>query len=234
MNVSLSGALLVQKTENKKLGNASALYVSLNACPTECPFRAGNGCYAEVGPVALQTARLSDTDGHTACLSAAMAIRHALSQPQRPDRPLRLFVTGDAHCIDCAREIAEASRAYQRVTGKPVWGYTHAWRRIPASVWHGLAVRASCETDSDVRDAAARGYAVARVFPDPTPKSFKSFMRDGMRYVACLEQTIGRKCSDCRICWNALHLAIAFTAHGSSGARSRAIRAIERKEASDE
>jgi hypothetical protein len=192
--------------------------VSLNACPADCPFR-GNGCYATVGPIALHVARLSDTDGHTACLNAADAIYDAVRSGQAR-RPLRLFVSGDAHCEECARVIADAARTWQRASGQPVWGYTHNWRRIPSDVWNGLSVRASCETDADVADARARGYSVARVVREFTSRAWA---QDGQQYVACLEQTRGVKCADCRICWRAPHLNVAFAAHGNKSAVIRAL-----------
>jgi hypothetical protein len=215
------GAILTIRSENKKLGNASALYVSLNACPTDCPLR-NSGCYATYGPIALQVARLVNADGHDACLSAADAICDAI-RCGNAQRPLRLFVTGDAHCEECARAIADAARAWQRASGQPVWGYTHNWRRIPSDVWYDLSVRASCETDADVADARARGYSVARVVREFPARAWS---QDGQRYVACLEQTRGVKCVDCRVCWRAPHLAVAFVAHGN---RSAVIRALAEK-----
>jgi hypothetical protein len=218
----LPGALLTLRSGNRKTGRAAALYISLNSCPGSCPFRPDRdgGCYAGRGRVGMITSRLAlaGADGHQACLNAARLIRQA-SRDARPGTPLRLFVSGDAHCPECASEIAQASRAWPG----PVWGYTHNWRVIPADTWHGLSVLASCETDNDVAQARAQGYAAARTFS--SWRGEKAFRIENTVYIPCPEES-GRDvtCADCRLCWRAEWLrasnrAIAFSPRPGTGAR---------------
>jgi len=51
-------AFAVEVSDNKKIGPMSATYVSQESCPGDCPHM-GNGCFAELGVMAIHTSRLN-------------------------------------------------------------------------------------------------------------------------------------------------------------------------------
>jgi hypothetical protein len=78
---------------------------------------------------------------------------------------------------------------------------------------------ASCETAAGAAEARARGYVPARVFAT-LPSDGRAFQENGTRWIPCLEQTRGRPCVECRLCFDDGALerrgaGIAFAAHGN-------------------
>jgi hypothetical protein len=212
------GVLLVPRSHNAKLGPVAALYVAHQSCPPSCPLLSSRICYGLSGNVGVHARRLQREAAGQDHVVLARNVAQAIDAAPT-DRPLRLFVVGDAHCVECATVIAAAARRYQARGGPQarVWGYTHV--DAPAAIWQGLAVLRSVETADAAEHAAAHGYAVARVvtaFPDG-PHAWRE---GGLRYLPCPEQTGRRRtCADCRLCWDTERLrrqgmAIAFAAHG--------------------
>lgn len=217
-------------TQNAKIvgaprrGFASSLSLPIEqTCPRTCALR--SECYARGGKLAIHVARLENqarargANVLTIAREASAEISDAAARGLARGRPLRLFQAGDARTESSARALATGAREWLRRGGSAAWGYTHAWRDVPRDAWRGVSMLASCETEAGARDARARGYVPARVFATLPPDG-RAFDVDGTRWIPCPEQTRGRPCVDCRLCFDDRALAargagIAFAAHGN-------------------
>ena len=220
-------ATLVLRSENAKIGFAAATYASIAAtCPASCRLRAA-GCYAQYGRVTMTERRLR---GDVTPLRAAMheaALLDAASGIYGV--PLRLHVSGDTRTPAAARVLGAAIVRWRKRHGGPVWTYTHAWRDVPREAWgRAVSVLGSAEGTMHGRSILAAGYAPA-VVVEALPADGRAFVRDGVTWIPCPQQTRGRTCTECRLCWSADALAarqtgIAFAAHGTG--RKRALQVL--------
>lgn len=236
-----SPVIAVYQSQNRKLGFASATYVTQATCPAGCPFRR-NGCYAERGHVgwivAPRVNGSSVTDPDLVAQVEAAAI-----DTLPADRDLRLHVVGDCPTTFAASEVAAAARRFvargrllRRVLFGPksrppaVWTYTHAWSVVPKSAWRGVSVLASCETDAQAHAAIDRGYRVALSVPD-FPPGGKRFKVGELTVIPCQEQVRGVPCTSCRLCLDADRLpadtAIGFAPTGDRATKARFRKALE-------
>ena len=233
-------AIAVGDSQNKKIGEAAATYAAQTSCPTSCPFFNGGGCYAESGNVRHITARLNaaakaEPSGPYEVAMAEAETIDALEVV--PRRPLRLHTVGDCATDEAARIIAAAAERYRRRGGGPVWTYTHAWREVSRDSWGEVSVLASCETAEDVSAARARGYATAVVVEAVTQDSRHHLGAQagdaaGLDVLPCPQQTRGRTCSQCRICFDEKGrlfnhgYSIAFLVHGDAATVRHAKKAL--------
>lgn len=190
-------------------------------CPPACPVK--DECYAQGGRVRLKVARLERESGAMTPVQIAKAAACEIEDSARKGwaegRPLRLFEAGDARTTAAAKIIAGAARTWLRRGGLAVWGYTHAWRKVPRSAWSGVSIFASVESVKDAQAAIAQGYVPAIVIPEfPSAKTFE---RGGIRFIPCPAQTTDGRvpCVRCRLCFDdearaVTGTAIAFAAHG--------------------
>jgi hypothetical protein len=212
-------AKAVEKSNNSKIGEVSATYVTQAACPRSCPLLE-HGCYAEGGRVGKITRQLNNyaREAGATLTEIAQAEADAIDG-LKGVRPLRLRVVGDSTSNSLVRPVAAAASRYRKRGGGPVWAYTHGHREVDREAWGpDISVLASCETPEDVKKAHERGYATAVVVPEF--KQATLWEEDGVKYLPCPNQTRGRKCTECRLCWNdkRLHkegISIAFSAHGN-------------------
>lgn len=225
MNPTQSPVIAVERSGNRKLGDAAATYVAQASCPQSCAFL-GAGCYAEGGRMALHTRLLNQSPVTN---PAALAVLEASAIGTLSGRrPLRLHVVGDAQNALAAATLADAASKYRSKQGtrrQPVWTYTHAWRDIARRAWRSISVLASCETLSDVRRAMRKGYAAALVVAEH-PADGRAYRVGNITLIPCPEQTRGRTCTECRLCFNDTALrkrraVITFAAHGQ---KSRTVR----------
>jgi hypothetical protein len=214
-------------SRNSKTGNAAATYASQVTCPSSCPFK-GNGCYAEAGPVAFTTRRLNQTataHGYTAEEVTAQEAELIRDHASRRALPLRLHVVGDTPSIGAAQKLADASLYYRRVSGSPVWTYTHNWLDIPREAFGTISVLASCESLEQAHEAHRAGYAPAIVV-DQHPEDGRAYRAGDLKVIPCPQQTRPDiTCTDCKLCLDADRLhrngaVIAFAVHGSGKAKA--------------
>jgi len=230
--------ILAIKSNNKKLAGCAVTYVAQQSCPKTCQFLGpGRGCYAQYGPMkwgvtdrvnlggrGLWPARLAELE--------TRKILGALGDPAAIGRPLRLHGVGDCRTNLAAQVVAEGAEIWQRTAGAPVWGYTHAWKRVERASWGRVSILASVENPQDLPAAAGRGYAAALVvawFPwGPKAYRIKAGGED-WKVVPCPEQSMPGKgigCKDCGLCWRDNWLrdtktVIGFAAHGPGAGKVR-------------
>lgn len=205
-------------------GFAAALTLPIaQTCPDTCALKASRECYAQGGRMALHTRRLEATSRGRTVLAiakdAAREIRDAASRGLAHGRPLRLFQAGDARTEAAALVIASAGRAWLAAGGRAVWGYTHAWKKVNANAWRGVAMLASVESIADAQAARAVGYAPARIV-DSHPADGRAYSEGGTTWIPCPEQTRGVPCVACGLCFDteallARNAGIDFAAHGN-------------------
>lgn len=156
-----------------------------------------NGCYADYGHQRY-------TYGHQ---------RYTTNRLNRQTDP-----------IEASRQ--DAARHYRAKSSQPVWGYTHRWREIPARTFDGLAILASGETPEQAQQTYLQGYAPALVV-ERHPQDERAYEQNGLRMVPCPEQTRGRTCNECRLCWDterlrAQRIVVLFALHGTGSKRAAA------------
>ena len=243
-------AKAVEKSGNEKTGRVAATYAPFETCPHTCAFHPDKkgGCYASGGNF-----NFPSVTGNIE--KAVDRMRPDLSEIARQEAneidnifqrdahgiPLRIHVKGDAKTPQYASLLGEASARYRARNGGPVWAYTHAWRDVPRSAWGpAVSVLASLESDAQVHEARAQGYAPAvvieaKVFEERTREGINNWKGEsGITWLACPAQTneyneesgTGRQCYNknpknaCTLCFRADRLfengyGICFSAHGA-------------------
>lgn len=210
----------VERSQDRKLTTdhkARPVSVTLApqyTCPTTCGFY-NNGCYAERGPLGIQTHRLNNSENNGPINSAeseANAIKNLSGK-----YPLRIHVVGDSTTNEGTCLLADAADVYNGKYDQPVWTYTHAWRTVDRESWGDISVLASCETEQDVIDANNRGYATALVADHKTV----SKKVGNTNAILCPQQTgLKKDCEECRICMKDKRLlgraTVIFSPHGAT------------------
>jgi hypothetical protein len=210
-------------TSDPKKRPMSVTMASQHTCPTVCPLR-NNGCYAEQGPMGIQTHRLNK-DGILSADDFARCEADAIDGLTGRNM-LRLHEVGDCTTDSSARILADAAERYidrarieHGIKDQKVYGYTHAWRDIERDSWGPISILASCENEADVLAATSRGYACAIVAMQH--KDIPSKIGT-MSTLPCPQQT-GQKadCYSCRACMHDNRLygkgVIVFAVHGNAG-----------------
>lgn len=217
----------------------SSTYVAIGpTCPDSCAFK-GSGCYVEEGLTGWHMERMNAAAVGRSAYDVVQAEARAIAAmfgggriPQdgaKGGRDLRLHVGGDAGDADGAAALAWAADGWHRRGGGAVWTFTHWWRAIPRSAWGPVSVLASCDTESEVAEAAALGYAPALVVPRFNGR--KAFPVRGWagKLIPCPAESTGgaTTCVECRLCLSADSLlarsrGIAFEVHGTGADQAAA------------
>ena len=217
----MTKAIVVERSDNAKLGGFSTTYIGQNSCPgaggcrkgeTACPLY-GAGCYAETGPCGLHLQRLSGT-ATEAARAEAVGIRQLSGK-----RPLRLHTVGDCRTDAIARTVAAAAAYYSAKHGQPVYTYTHSTNVARAS-FGSISVFRSCHSIRQVKQADRDGFAAALLVGDADVSPVA-----GYKLMVCPAQQRDTTCAKCRLCLNAdklrdRHLVICFTPHGTRQKRA--------------
>lgn len=228
-------AKAVALSGNQKIGDAATTYAAQASCPSSCVFKDGGGCYAENGRIAAAMTiplNAAAAVGHASALDIARAeAREIDGLDVVAGRPMRLHTVGDCATDEAARLVSAAAARYVERGGGPVWTYTHAWRDVDRDSWGAVSVLASCETEADVRDAHARGYAASIVVEEFEDRR-RYPLADGFDVLPCPAQTTeGVTCSSCRLCLNENRLywdglVIGFHVHGTASVVKAATKAL--------
>lgn len=235
------GVIVSANKTNKKVGRAVTTLVARHSCPTDCPFRAGGGCYPDHDNNRRFWDRISRAGAHKSPVE--LAREEADKIDELPGTlHMRLHVAGDSPTTEGTRIIAAACGRYiergwhrrdwavqrrERMTRPSVWTYTHAWDRITRESWGPVSVLASVQDPWDIRHAHLRGYAVAITLPEfPSDKTFTLPGYRDHKVIPCPAQTRGVTCTDCKLCFDDQRLlkndlSIGFAVHGFGGNRAR-------------
>lgn len=207
---------LTIRSGNAKTGRIAVTMSPKSDCPTRCPFRNGNGCYAENFPMALHWDRLS------AGRIGVPWNQFLLDLAKVPeDMPIRLWVAGDLPGNGRELDHAKCKALADTLAGHtaPVFGYTRYDMNLPQNaetvqymLGKGIVINASC-TPEETAANRLRNIPCTVVLPvgDAFQKAFEQ------RYILCpaqREKTM--TCEQCMICANAKRkMPVAFEAHGT-------------------
>ena len=213
---------------NGKIGPISATSVSQLSCPggqSDDPYRCTflcAGCYAEGNMQGIHTRALNTAIPLVIAWATAedIATYEALAlDALTGKRPCRLHVVGDCKNANSARILSQAAARYTAKHGQVVYTYTHGWRQVSRDNWGGVSVLASCDSQSELKQADAQGYGCALVV-DHHEDSKLVPLADGFQGIPCPEQ-VGTKenCKSCGLCMRAdwlksKKLVILLAAHG--------------------
>lgn len=217
----------------------SSTYVSIEAtCPDACRFKA-EGCYVNAGAARWAMERLDaqarDLTPLEVSLTEADEIDRMYARSYIPQdgakggRDLRLHVGGEVSCTNGARALAAAARGWRNRQGGDVWTYTHKWREIPVTVWRGISVFASVETEAEALEADRHGYQVALTVAE-FPRGPKAWQLGPLNVIPCpFESGAPLTCVECRLCLRGdfnrtrrgIRSAIAFAVHGPEAEPTR-------------
>ena len=208
----------VASSDNKKIGHIPAIARPQWSCPTDCPLM-NMGCYGEVKP-----GRPSIFDMVDASLAKAkpnrLTMRDLINRRwKKVPRAIRIGTVGDYLTAQGLPDTEYIEETNELATAKPwvVWGYTHAWRRLKASVFR-YVVRASVQSRAEAEEAIAAGWRTAIVDPGPNePDTLIGSTISGQKVIQC-PVTTGKSasCEECRLCGRDLPIVIAFPVHGTS------------------
>lgn len=214
----LTNTHIVAQSGNAKTGVMPVTYRTSDTCPTDCPLLprslgGAGGCYG--------TGRIFGIAGKYATIMSESQAVAKLGRAPRDARYMRDRVVGDLVAPDGTFD-RDYVQAIARVAGKvglTVFGYSHAWRLMSAddvaeTSASGYVLNASCETESDVREAVMLGL--------PTVLAGDSWtvgeMVAGRRVVQCPAQVRSDvTCASCGLCAKpARACTVLFTLHGGS------------------
>lgn len=223
----MNGALYVVDSGNTKIMGSKkvdATYTSIEtSCPKSCPLK-GDGCYAQLSFVGMQSRRLDNEAVGLSPIQVARNEAAAIDSSYKggsvaEGRALRLHVAGDCRTIASAKLVNSAVGRWKIRGGGDVWSYTHAWKNVPRSAWRHVSILASVTNVSEVAAARAQGYAPSIVVPEHPSERAYALEGSDVKWIPCPAQTRDIGCTDCRLCFNANRLfqsnmGIAFAAHG--------------------
>lgn len=224
----MNGAIYISNTRNSKVVGSKpvdATYCSINAsCPNTCELKGGNGCYAELSFVGIQSIRLNKEAVKLSALQVARAEAKAIDNSYDGgnvphERSMRLHVAGDSRTITGTRIINAAIGRWKKRGGGVCWSYTHAWRSVSRNEWSNVSILASVKSIVEVTEARKQGYAPAIIVSEFSGDKAFQISGSDIKWIPCPAQTREIGCTDCKLCFNADRLyqnnfGIAFAAHG--------------------
>lgn len=222
---------LTMRSSNEKTGPIPVSVSGADTCPDVCPFRAGNGCYAEGGPMAIHWGKVSRGErGNTFYdfLAEVRAIR--AGSLWRHNAAGDLPGCGDEIDAIALAELTDANR------GRRGFTYTHKpltptnARAIAAANEGGFTINLSANnlTHADTLADANVGPVVAVVPASVDGAVTKTLKTPAGRTVTVCPDTYRDDvtCASCGLCQRANRASIvAFPAHGSRKRKASAVAA---------
>jgi hypothetical protein len=208
---------LTPVSSNVKTGPIPVSTSSKATCPATCPFL-GNGCYAEAGPLALHSAKVTSGERGSK-VAEFMAAIAALPV----DQLWRHNQSGDLpHTFGrISRRFMRAIIAANR--GKRGYTYTHHDPNLGENLAlirqanrQGFTVNVSTETEAAADSAIAAGLPAVMAVDSSEIRTTWSTPA-GNRVLVCPAQRSDTKtCADCQLCHKrGKRVVIAFLAHGT-------------------
>ena len=217
----------VAASDNHKTGRIPTVSRPQWSCPTDCPLM-GMGCYGETKP---GRPSIFDMVEKSVTRGPKMSMQDLVTRKWRKvPRGIRFGVVGDFLRADGSPDQEYIDETNVTATALPwvAWGYTHAWKRLKASVFK-YVVRASTQSREEAEEAIAAGWRTVIVDPGPNaPDTLIGSTISGQKVVQC-PATNGKtaSCESCLLCGRDVPVVIAFPVHGSGrGKAAAAVRKI--------
>jgi len=217
-------------SQNQKIGPVPCSYASIEKyCPATCALK-DNGCYAQGGNVRFTEQRVDKGKSNRTLLEA-------MKKVTRYAKIARHRVSGDVYNpdgyddVDATYEECE----YLEEQGLINIGYTHSWRYDKVQKLKKY-FRASCDSYSDLEEAAAMNWALELTvskFDDDVVEKIKTIdKRIGveLQAVGCPAQKTSNKidcntCTLCKVSEKTSKYVVVFYTHG--GLKKKADRALK-------
>lgn len=207
---------LTPSSNNSKTGPIPVSTSSAALCPASCPFRGGDGCYAESGPLALHWKEVT-TGRRDVTWSDFLALIRALPVGQL----WRHNQAGDLLDPDTDNGALALDALTRANRGRRGFTFSHhpltrrVVRAFRAATFRGFTVNASTETIAAADAAVAAGlFAVTVVSSTDERRAWTSPAGNPVRVCpAQLHDAI--TCQRCQLCHDRpASVIIAFRSHG--------------------
>ncbi len=213
-------AKLTPVSFNRKTGPIPVSMTDPQSCPPSCAFL-GAGCYAEHGNTRMHWARIARRGDSWEAFCASVAALPA-GTLWRHNEAGDLPGAGEAVDAGALLRLVHANRGRRGFTfsHKPVGRRTALERANAAAIRHanarGLTINLSANSLRHADELAGLGIGpVAVVLPVGAPA--RLLTPGGRRVIACLNETKGLTCLECRLCAVAGRKSIVgFRAHGAA------------------
>lgn len=228
------------ESNNKKTGNIIVITSSRDTCPNACPFK-GNGCYAELGPLAMHWNRIST--GQMGCSFEKLIERLKSFPKEREEKllkrikdinivkklmskklPIRLWQAGDLPGENNKIDFSQVKQLVAALKPFNAFGYTHKplTKRNKEAIKYcndnGVTMNLSANNLKHADKLLSLGVGPVTVVVERT--SNKTFFTPGGNKVMVCPATISdtTNCSNCGggkpLCSRKRNYIIAFPAHG--------------------
>jgi len=214
--------LLVNQSENRKVGKIAVSYSSPDTCPQACPLKT-SGCYSKSGPSLLAWKR---TENPAKSLSWDEFL--AKLRKVEAGRLFRHNIAGDLPGLGDRLDLGlfeELVKAARHLKG---FCYTHRPLDLPeeretikAANASGFTINLSADNLQEADRKAALGIAPVVTLCPSDPASVPSHTPQGRRLIICPAQTKDDvTCMSCRLCARAgtaekPRVIVGFLAHGT-------------------
>lgn len=216
----------IEKSGNRKIGDMSCTWVTLDTCPNTCFLKKSGTCYTLSGPAGIHVSKMNKAAKSIRGKDSDYDFKIKLARQEANGikklsgkKPLRIHVSGDSSTTRGTRLLAQAAKVYKSKHNQPVYSYTH-YHKTKRSDWGEISILRSCETLEQAEKAHSDGFASSMVVSEF--KSEKAYdLGNGFKGIPCPEQTGKQEnCVKCGLCMKdtLLHknkMVILFAAHGS-------------------
>lgn len=221
--------LVTLKSQNQKTGPIPTISRPQVTCPNDCPLM-GAGCYGENNTFGGAPSMFTRAERAVQKFSIRdIALR---AKPGTP--AVRVNVVGD-YLNEKGKPDLEYIADTNFIAKARDWvmiAYTHAWKRMKPDMFD-YVVRASCQSEAELKEAHAAGWWTVVVDPGPEhPDTLIGKTIDGRKVVQC-PATNGKaaNCAECRLCGREAAI-VAFPTHGTQKKKAaQAVDSIRRMDA---
>jgi hypothetical protein len=237
----MSNYHITLESNNKKTGNIIVITSSRDTCPNACPFK-GNGCYAELGPLAMHWNKISN--GQMGCSFEKLIARLeslprereekllkklgdavAVKEIMRKKLPIRLWQAGDLPGENNKINFTQVKKLVNVLQPFTAFGYTHKplnkenRKAIKYCNDNGVTINLSANNLKHADELFALDIGPVSVVVERAPGKML-FTPGGIKVKVCPATLSDRvHCANCGgnkpLCSRKRDYIIAFPAHGA-------------------
>lgn len=203
----------VSASKDKKTGEVVASYSPKSSCPDTCTLKDG-GCYAW-GLFYLNILGKKIENGKL----KIRTLKEALDSRKGSSKIVRHRIAGDI--VGDEEATYEDCKVVDR-EGLINIGYTHAWREDESQILRDY-FRASCQSEEEVLEARAMGWATTLIVPESFSGKRMKLANGETGYLCPARTGVAGKpditcntCTLCKVSDKTVKKTVLFKAHGSA------------------